>query len=121
MPLAFSMLKLSSVRNGIRSLALRNKRGLKYPYAVLLVDMDILSSKDILEKEVQCKNGLDLIGCEKRLMQKREGNRTEHMSREEGNLTLDLMDVVKIKEEWESLSVRNSNALSIPCSVDMKY
>ena len=83
--------------------------------------MDILSSKDILEKEVQCKNGLDLIGCEKRLMQKREGNRTEHMSREEGNLTLDCMDVVKIKEEWESLSVRNSNALSIPCSVDMKY
>ena len=54
------MVKLSNIRNGVRSLTLRNERDLKYPLAVLLVDISVLSSEQIIVKENHCKTGLEV-------------------------------------------------------------
>ena len=49
--LAFCTARLSNIRNGVRALTLRNERDVKYPLAVLLVDISVLSSEQMLSKE----------------------------------------------------------------------
>ena len=49
--LAFCTAKLSNIRNGVRALTLRNERDVKYPLAVLLVDISVQSSEQIMSKE----------------------------------------------------------------------
>ena len=58
--IAFCTAKLSAMRNGVRSLTLQNDRGLKYPLAVILVDISILSSSEIQVMENDCKRGLQV-------------------------------------------------------------
>ena len=58
--IAFCTAKLSSMRNGVRSLTLQNDRGLKYPLAVILVDISILSSSEIQVMESDFKKRIQV-------------------------------------------------------------
>ena len=49
------------MRNGVRSLTLRNERGAAYPLAVLLVDISVLSREQVSEKEDFYKSELKVI------------------------------------------------------------
>ena len=49
------------MRNGVRSLTLRNERGAVYPLAVLLVDISVLSREQVSEKEDFYKSELKVI------------------------------------------------------------
>ena len=58
--LAFCTAKLSEIRNGVRSLALRNERGQKYPLAVILLDISVLTMADIWDRKTHCKSALQV-------------------------------------------------------------
>ena len=132
--LAFCMVKLSNIRTGVRSLALTNEIGVKYPLAVLLVDISVLSSEQLLAKETCCKKGLEvsrskiiffflyIVLLQQVISQLKVPGLTltkrAQLKTEEANLTLDMLDLMQMKNEWESLSSNNCNALNVPSSVD---
>jgi hypothetical protein len=59
--LAFCTVKLSNIRNGLRSLSLTNERGVKYPLAKLLVDIKIASPEEVIEAEEIFENKLKVL------------------------------------------------------------
>eukprot|EP00092_Neocalanus_flemingeri_P025151 GFUD01027277.1.p1 GENE.GFUD01027277.1~~GFUD01027277.1.p1 ORF type:complete len:333 (-),score=60.14 GFUD01027277.1:59-1057(-) len=103
--LAFCMVKLSNVKNGVRSLTLWNERCKKYPLAVLVVDISILSWDEIIEKENFCKIQLEKINEQKKVPRLSLEKRVQ-LKKEKENMVLDLLDILNMQISWEKTSNR---------------
>ena len=56
--LAFSTIRLVTVRNGVRSVPLMNHRGRPYTLATLLVDICVMSKQELSDRIDLCKSDL---------------------------------------------------------------
>ena len=60
LPLAFNTLKVASLRNGIRSIFLKDQWGGRLPFAVLLVEVCILSFYEIVDRQIHLGQDLEV-------------------------------------------------------------